>query len=93
MARTAPMRLVELMVLKEDIDTVIEFLGKNGNFQFQQKFDTSNSAQNPPAEIFAKHPQSLISDWKYKHTGDILSFRLLIHLHQLKAARYDRYRS
>ena len=54
MARTAPMRLVELMVLKEDIDTVIEFLGKNGNFQFQQKFDTSNSAQNPPAEIFAK---------------------------------------
>lgn len=37
MARTTPMRLVELMVLKQDIDPVIEFLGKRRNFQFQSK--------------------------------------------------------
>lgn len=35
MAKTTAMRLVELMVLKEDINRVIEFLGKKGNFQFQ----------------------------------------------------------
>ena len=33
MARTTPMRLVELMVLKDDINSVVEFLAKNGNFQ------------------------------------------------------------
>ena len=34
MAKTAKMRLVELMVLKEDIDGVIECLGKKGNFHY-----------------------------------------------------------
>ena len=37
MARTAKMRLVELMVLKQDIQNVILYLGKNGNFQFQER--------------------------------------------------------
>ena len=37
MARTTEMRLIELMVLKEDISNVIEFLGKCGSFQFQSK--------------------------------------------------------
>ena len=37
MARTAEMRLIELMVLKEDIVRVIEYLGKYGCFQFQSK--------------------------------------------------------
>ena len=37
MARTTPMRLIELMVLRQDIASVIEFLGKKGNFQFQSR--------------------------------------------------------
>jgi len=43
MARTTPMRLVELMVLKQDISSVIEFLGKKGNFQFQTKYSSTIS--------------------------------------------------
>ena len=35
MAKTAAMKLIELMILKQDIDKVLEFLGKRGNFQFQ----------------------------------------------------------
>ena len=37
MARTAQMRLMELMVLKQDIAPVIEYIGKKGSFQFQSK--------------------------------------------------------
>ncbi len=37
MARTTEMRLVELMALKQDVQNVILYLGKNGNFQFQTK--------------------------------------------------------
>ncbi|MBQ5999276.1 MAG: ATPase [Treponema sp.] len=37
MARTIEMRLVELMVLRQDIAAVIDYLGKKGNFQFQSK--------------------------------------------------------
>ncbi len=37
MARTTEMRLLELMVLKQDISTVIEFIGKQKNFLFQTK--------------------------------------------------------
>ena len=46
MARTAEMRLVELMVLKQDVYNVILYLGKNGNFQFQDK----KHASEPSAE-------------------------------------------
>ena len=35
MARTAEMRLIELMVLKQDISAVIEYIGKKESFQFQ----------------------------------------------------------
>lgn len=35
--RTTEMRLLELMVLKQDISDVIEYLGKNGDFQFRSK--------------------------------------------------------
>ena len=38
MARTAEMRLIELMVLKQDISLVIEYIGKKQSFQFQEKF-------------------------------------------------------
>ncbi|MBQ1629764.1 MAG: ATPase [Treponema sp.] len=40
MARTIEMRLVELMVLRQDIAAVIDYLGKKGNFQFQSKKNT-----------------------------------------------------
>lgn len=37
MAKTAQMRLVELMVLKQDISKVIEYIGKKESFQFQHR--------------------------------------------------------
>ena len=37
MARTAQMSLIELMVLKQDVYTVLEYIGKKGSFQFQSK--------------------------------------------------------
>lgn len=56
MARTTPMRLVELMVLRQDIASVLEFLGKHGNFQFQDKknapaSDKKSALKNPDAEV------------------------------------------
>ena len=44
MARTAEMRLLELMVLKEDISSVLEYIGKSENFQFQTKLKESSSS-------------------------------------------------
>lgn len=44
MARTAEMTLLELMVLKDDISSVIEYIGKNENFQFQSKLKESSGA-------------------------------------------------
>ena len=64
MACTVPMRLVELMVLKQDISSVIEFLGKRGNFQFQEKSTSvasdaeSAKRSNPYGEIFLRLQQS-----------------------------------
>ena len=47
MAKTTAMRLLELMVLKEDISRVIEYLGKNGNFEFQSGMaDRQSTEQN-----------------------------------------------
>ena len=46
MARTAEMKLLELMVLKDDISAVIEYIGKKENFQFQTKLKDSASALN-----------------------------------------------
>ena len=43
MARTAEMKLLELMVLKNDISAVIEYIGKKENFQFQTKLKDSAS--------------------------------------------------
>ncbi|MDR1785975.1 MAG: ATPase [Spirochaetaceae bacterium] len=36
MARTTRMRLIEMMVLKDDVSCVIEYLGKKGYFEFQE---------------------------------------------------------
>lgn len=35
MAKTTEMKLLELMVLKQDISSVIEYIGKQQNFLFQ----------------------------------------------------------
>ncbi len=45
MARTAEMKLLELMVLKNDISSVIEYIGKKENFQFQTKLKESGSTE------------------------------------------------
>ena len=52
MARTTPMRLVELMVLKQDISSVIEYLGRKGNFQFQNDAANAGDKKNADAEVF-----------------------------------------
>lgn len=53
--RTSEMRLVELMILKEDIGRVIEFLGKKGNFEFQSQLgDESSNTPNPAKDMFDK---------------------------------------
>lgn len=61
MARTTTMRLVELMVLREDIHSVLKYLGELGEFQFQQEFssDSSDSAKrlNPDASVFERLQQ------------------------------------
>ena len=48
MLRTSKMKLVELMILKQDIDRVLEYLGKNDNFQIQRDTDFSGTAQDTP---------------------------------------------
>lgn len=56
MARTTPMNLVELMVMKNDIRSVLEFLGKKGNFQFQNHKSSDKDAknENPERDLFVK---------------------------------------
>lgn len=55
MARTTEMKLIELMILKEDVCRVIEFLGKRGNFEFQSHLGEASASQpNPSKELFDK---------------------------------------
>ncbi|HZK19655.1 MAG TPA: V-type ATPase 116kDa subunit family protein, partial [Treponemataceae bacterium] len=60
MAKTATMRLLELMVLKGDVARVIEYLGKNGNFETQSKIQLSSDSvtahpeKNSAKELFDK---------------------------------------
>ncbi len=49
MARTAEMTLLELMVLKDDISSVIEYIGKNENFQFQSKLKENSAGAGSAA--------------------------------------------
>ena len=44
MAKTAQMKLLELMVLKQDISSVIEYIGKKENFQFQSRLKDKSTA-------------------------------------------------
>lgn len=43
MARTTQMKLLELVVLKNDVENVIEYIGKKQNFQFQLKKKNTDS--------------------------------------------------
>ncbi len=53
MARTTPMKLIELMILKDDIKQVIEYLGKLGLFQFQSNIDDFATADfNKSQDLF-----------------------------------------
>ena len=56
MARTTAMNLVELMIMKNDISSVLEFLGKKGNFQFQNsaKIEKDTKAENTERELFLR---------------------------------------
>ncbi len=62
MIKTTAMRLIELMVYKEDIRNVLKYLGEMGEFQFQEDFSGASSSDsssegsslNPDREIFAR---------------------------------------
>ena len=71
MGKTASMKLIELMILKEDIDLVLEFLGKRGNFQFQNlPKENIHNTQNPSGEIF----QKVLEIKNYLGIGEIDSY-------------------
>ena len=61
MARTTAMRLVELMVLREDIHAVLKYLGELGEFQFQQDLTGASASSeehlNPDGAIFSRLEQ------------------------------------
>lgn len=55
MLRTAQMKLVELMILKQDINHVLEYLGKDAKFQIQNETDfTGNREENPFSEMLTR---------------------------------------
>lgn len=74
MARTTPMNLVELMVMKDDIRSVLEFLGKKGKFQFQNKVngDSDSKKENPDRDFFIKLQEAR----SFLNINDIDSSRL-----------------
>ncbi|MCQ2241271.1 V-type ATP synthase subunit I [Treponema sp.] len=63
MARTTAMRLIELMIFRQDINKVLKYLGEMGDFQFQQDFSISSDskASNPDQEIFDSLQQARTS--------------------------------
>lgn len=48
MLRTTKMKLMELMILRQDIDRVLEYLGKHANFQIQNETDFSSATRDNP---------------------------------------------
>ena len=48
MLRTTRMKLVELMILAQDIDRVLEYLGKHASFEMQNGTDAASGNQNNP---------------------------------------------
>lgn len=67
MAKTTSMRLIELMVLKEDIHTVLAYLGKLGQFQFQDELEKAETQGddpnrlNPDAALFSRLEQARVA--------------------------------
>ena len=51
MARTAEMRLIELMVLKQDISAVIEYIGKKESFQFKDNQNVGSKEKKQDKEL------------------------------------------
>ena len=61
MARTTEMRLVEMMILKQDVSNVIEYLGQSGEFQFQsKKHDKIDLNSNTPENVAAKAGEAFL---------------------------------
>lgn len=62
MSRTTPMRLVELLVLKDDISKVISYLGQHACFEFQNSKDEGDkrdfSIENIEYELYKKLDQA-----------------------------------
>ncbi len=55
MFRTTEMKLVELMILRRDIDRVLEYLGKQARFQIQNDFTGAKApADNTAREMFVR---------------------------------------
>ncbi|MBN2812019.1 MAG: ATPase [Spirochaetales bacterium] len=53
MFKTTKMKLIELMILRQDIDRVLEYLGKTANFQIQNETELpADSAHNPHRAMF-----------------------------------------
>ncbi|MBO4320412.1 MAG: ATPase [Treponema sp.] len=60
MARTTQMRLVELMIYREDLHQVLKYLGKMGQFQFQDNLAAIPDGEklNPEKDIFNRLEQA-----------------------------------
>ena len=62
MARTTPMHLVELLVLKDDISKVLSYFGRNACFQFQNSLYEAEKKNvdkaNEPFELYKQLEQS-----------------------------------
>ena len=60
MAKTTEMRLVELMVLKQDIDSVLLYLGRSECFQFQSSLGQGGGekSDSPEAEMYKRLEQA-----------------------------------
>lgn len=72
------MRLVELMVLKQDISQVLSFLGRNACFQFQTAFDDAShtDAANTELELYRQFDQVRVFLSLPEFSGDIAKFDL-----------------
>ncbi len=60
MARTTQMRLVELMIYREDLHQVLKYLGKMGQFQFQDNLAAvpDGDKLNPEKDLFNRLEQA-----------------------------------
>ena len=52
MSKTGKMKLLELVILKDDVNTAMEYLGKSGAFQMYKKSSEESQVANPYKDIF-----------------------------------------